>query len=166
MGFKANRKSKSGYGQARPAWGITNTIRSIDSFGSEIPQFNLRGETKVNTVYGGVVTTIIFTLALIYSSMKAIELAGRKNPSISRAIEERDYSSEVDKISFKDINLRFAFGVVDSVSGEDKLDSRYNKFLVRLEGAKDGVPNEKILSYHECQEEDYAKFYPVGRTYA
>ena len=94
-------------------------MRSIDNFGSEIPQFNLHGETKVNTVCGGVVTSIIFILALIYSSIKAIELASRKNPSISRVIDEGDYSSEVDKISFKDINLRFAFGVKDSVTGEN-----------------------------------------------
>ena len=117
-------------------------------------------------MYGGLVTTIIFIFALIYSSVKAIELVSRKNPSISTAIEERGYSSEADKTSFKDINLRFAFGVQDSVSGNNKLDPRFNKFLLRLDGEKDGVPNEKILSYHECQEEDYVHFYPVGRTYA
>ena len=114
---------------------------------------------------GGLVTTIVFILALIYSSVKVIELVSRKNPSISTAMEERGYSSEADNISFKDINLRFAFGVQDSVSGENKLDPRFNKFLLQLEGAKGGVLHEKVLSFHECQEEDYVEFYPVGKTY-
>ena len=53
----------------------------------------------------------------------------------------------------------------DRVTGEDKLDPRYNKYLVRLDGAKDGIDFEKILSYHKCKEEDYDEFYPVGKSY-
>ena len=48
---------------------------------------------------------------------------------------------------------------------EDRLDPRYNKFLVRLDGARDGIPFEKMLTYHKCEEEDYAEFYPVGRSH-
>lgn len=109
---------------------------------------------------------MIFALALFYSTLKAIELVSRHNPQIGEALLEEGYSSEAEKVSFKDVNLRFAFGVQDSVLGEDKLDPRYVKYLVRLDGAKDGVRFEKILSYHKCTDEDYVQFYPVGRSHA
>ena len=83
MGFIAIRNVRSGYRQKRPAWGIANTMRNLDNFGRDTPQFNLRGENQVNTVYGGVVTIMIFALALIYSSIKAVELVDRSNPQIS-----------------------------------------------------------------------------------
>ena len=90
----------------------------------------------------------------------------KQNPSISETVKEGDYTSEAEKISFRDIDRRFAFSVHDFLTGVDKLDPRYNKYIVRLEGSIDDVRYEKILSYHKCNDEDYAEFYPVSRVHA
>ena len=75
MGFALNKKVKSSKRRGGGAsWSVGNTMRDIDDFGKEIPAFNMRGENRVNSVFGGVVTTIILTLALIYASVKAIDL--------------------------------------------------------------------------------------------
>ena len=84
MGFALNKKVKSSKSKSGGAsWSVSNRMRDIDGFGKEIPAFNLRGENRVNSVCGGVVTTIILTLALIYASVKAIDLVEKKNPVIN-----------------------------------------------------------------------------------
>lgn len=162
MGFSLNKKNRSSYRRQKPSWSIGNTMRGIDSFGQEVPSFNLRGENRINTVCGGVFTAVILTLALIYASLKAIDLAERKNPTIS----EGTVAEGITKMSFDKMGFRFAFTIEDSFSHDNKFDTRYNKVIARVIGNKGGVKFEKILPYHRCTEEDFAQFYPVTAEYA
>lgn len=80
MGFAINKHPRSIYRRERPAWAIGNVMRSVDNFGHDIPTFNLRGESRINTVCGGVVTTMICILVIIYSSIKGVDFFNRRNP--------------------------------------------------------------------------------------
>lgn len=71
------------YGREKPAWAIGNVMRHLDSFGKDIPTFNLRGKSRINTVCGGVVTVMILILVFIYSSIKAVDFFERRNPAIT-----------------------------------------------------------------------------------
>lgn len=64
-------------------------------------------------------------------------------------------------LNFDDKNIQFAFSVEGYLDGEEKYDSRYVKYLVRLYGFKDGKEMEKVVSYHKCEEKDYENFYPM-----
>ena len=45
-------------------------------------------------------------------------------------------------------------------SQEQKNDSRYVKYLVRLYGVNEGKEFEKIIPYHKCTDADWAQFPP------
>ena len=69
-----NRRSGSKHGQDKPSWHINNVLSNIDSFGKEVPAFNIKGEAKVNTVFGGIITAMILTMTLSYAIVKLIQL--------------------------------------------------------------------------------------------
>ena len=73
----------SGYGFKPPRWHIKNIFTSLDSFGLEVPSFNIKGETKINTAMGGLVTTLILICTLAYATVKMIQLAAGENPVIN-----------------------------------------------------------------------------------
>ena len=50
--------------------------------------------------------------------------------------------------------FRFAWSVEGSYDQKRRDDPRYVKYIVRLEGSKDGEKYEKILPYHNCTEAD------------
>ena len=55
----------------------------MDWFGSEIPSFNLKGETRITTLFGGMMTALIMILSLGYAILKGIHLIHRTNPTIN-----------------------------------------------------------------------------------
>lgn len=75
-----SKKISSGYGRPGPSWHIKNLVKGMDTFANEIPAFNLKGETKVKTLFGGLVTAGILLVVLTYALMKAIHLVDRRNP--------------------------------------------------------------------------------------
>ena len=84
MGFALNKRVKTSKRRAGGvAWSVGNRLRDIDGFGKEIPTFNLKGENRVNSVFGGIVTTIIMTLVLFYALIKAIDLVEKRGAAIS-----------------------------------------------------------------------------------
>lgn len=72
----------SGYGQSKPRWHIKNIFTNIDSFGIEVPGFNIKGQTKINTAIGGVLTASILICTLAYAVVKMNELVAGANPTI------------------------------------------------------------------------------------
>ena len=57
-------------------------VSGLDSFGSAVPSLNIRGETTVNTLCGGIVTGLILLVTLIFAAHKATELVDARNPTI------------------------------------------------------------------------------------
>ena len=96
--------------RSRSAGRITTCIRNADSFGKEVPSFNLGGETHVNTVPGGLLTLLILLLTLLYATSKFQDLVLGKNPIISNTLE-LDYYGSNDKLKLSDTNFRIAFGI-------------------------------------------------------
>ena len=79
----ADKKNGSRFGAREAKWKIGAMVKNIDGFGQEIPSFNLKGETRVNTLCGGVITVIILSLTLAFAILKGIHLLHRKNPTIN-----------------------------------------------------------------------------------
>ena len=62
---------------------LTAPFKLIDLFGAPMPTFNIKGETKVMTVSGGVLTIFIFIVFLIYALLKLEMLVTAKNPTVT-----------------------------------------------------------------------------------
>ena len=67
---------------------LQRVFHSVDFFTKDMPQLNLRGETKVPTVFGGLLTIVFFTIIFLYSTMKLQMMVSRANPNISTFTEE------------------------------------------------------------------------------
>jgi len=68
----ADRKNGSRFGAREAKWKIGTFVKNIDGFGQEIPSFNLKGETRINTFFGGMITVAILSLTLAYAVLKGI----------------------------------------------------------------------------------------------
>ena len=55
-------------------WHMGRVVSRLDSFGSAVPSINIRGETSVNTLCGGVLTGLILMITLTFAAHKATEL--------------------------------------------------------------------------------------------
>ena len=58
-------------------------LRNLDRFGKEVPAFNVDGETKINTVVGGILTALIFMTGFLYAGIKLDHLLSRDDPIIN-----------------------------------------------------------------------------------
>ena len=67
-------ETSSNLGRKGAKWKFGTVFTRIDGFGADVPSFNLKGETKVNTIFGGIVTAFILLLTLGYSILKAVQL--------------------------------------------------------------------------------------------
>ena len=135
-------------------------MSSLDTFGKDIPSFNIKGETKISTVCGGVLTAIIWICTISYASVKFAKLITHANPQITEVIEKNYYKGE-DSVDLSAINFRMAFTVESYIDKQMKKDSRYIKWFIRQKSIVGGEDVENILEFHPCTEEDYAQFYPI-----
>ena len=109
---------------------------------------------------GGVISTLIITLVLIYASIKLNQLIIRNNPNINETHIPDHYTIE-DRINLDDIGFRMAWSVEGNLDKKNKDDPKYVKWIVRLLGKENGTWYEKILPHHKCTEEDFAYFSEV-----
>ena len=148
-----NKKSKTRHGQAGPSWHISNALTNLDFFGKDLPTFNIKGEGRVNTVFGGMVTSSIIMLTLAYTLLKFSDLYTKDNPVVSEVIVQ-DYYSPIDELSLKDINFKFAFTVESYYEKKRKDDPRFVKQIFRLSTRKDGVRTSRAIPFHDCSKAD------------
>ena len=67
-------------------WYIMNTLRHLDRFGEPIPAFNIKGEDKVKTAFGGIVTLLVVFLTISYFINKLNAIVVKKNPIMNENI--------------------------------------------------------------------------------
>ena len=77
-------------------------MKSIDSFGQDIPELNLKGKKSVNTVLGGLLSASVFLVTLAYSSYKFISLMTKANPIINE-IDQLNYFGNTDYLDLNEI---------------------------------------------------------------
>ena len=72
-----HKKNGSRFGSKNAKWKIGTLVKKIDLFGKEVPSFNLKGETKINTLFGGLITVIVLACTLAYAILKGIHLVNK-----------------------------------------------------------------------------------------
>ena len=142
------------------SWYMSNVLKKIDLFGRPLPSFNLKGETVIPTLTGGICTFLFICLLLAYGSLKFIDLIEKRNPQINIVTEQDVFNSD-DLINLDEIGFKFAFTIENYLSNERRDDPAYVKYLVRYYTSKDGVESNRLLTYHKCNETDWIDFAPA-----
>ena len=71
-----------------------------------MPTLNLKGETHVGTVTGGILTFCLTVVFLCYASLKLTHLIEAKGPSISE-FEELNWYDYTKSLNLHDIDLKW-----------------------------------------------------------
>ena len=145
-----SRKGGSGFGRTG-RWHMNKVIKNVDSFGKELPAFNLRGESRVNTLVGGIVTIVIMVLTLSYAVIKAIHLTSKHNPQINEN-QIAYYFEATHKVKPSEINFRAAFSIESYYTRLPINDPRYVKWIAKYITSVDGKHIQTILPFHKCTE--------------
>ena len=56
------------------AWDARNYVRNLDIFAKDVPAFNINGQSEVKTLFGGILTCVIFVLTFSYATSAMIDL--------------------------------------------------------------------------------------------
>ena len=63
-------------------------MKNMDAFGQPLPNFNIKGSDKVNTIAGGFFSLILFGVVFMYSILKFSHLMTKHNPAVSSYFKE------------------------------------------------------------------------------
>ena len=75
---------------------IGNAIRTLDSFGESASFTTFNGRTKVGSIYGAILTLLIFSVTLLYGVSKFIVLKDREDTNFTeREIKSPDIEREL-----------------------------------------------------------------------
>ena len=55
-------------------WDARNFVRNQDSFAESVPAFNINGKSEVKTLYGGILTCVIYIFTFSYATRGMIDL--------------------------------------------------------------------------------------------
>ena len=83
-------------------------MRGFDKFAKPVPTFKINGESSVNTVAGGILSSIITLIVLSYATGKLVDLHTRNNPIITDSMIP-DYFGPFDDVEMG--NFRVAISV-------------------------------------------------------
>ena len=103
-------REASDFGWYKPKWHINNYFQNMDVYGKEVPGFNIKGKHHLGTVAGGLMTTAILTISLLYAVIKTNHLVNASNPVMS-ALTIPGYYSSMDRFYLNEANFRMAFSV-------------------------------------------------------
>ncbi len=127
-----------------------------------MPTFNLKGETHVGTVTGGIFTFCLTVVFLGYASLKLTHLVEAKGPSISE-FKELNWYDYTTRLNLNDIDFKMAFSVEGYSDKKIKDNPMYVKLIAFLTYKIDGVESQDVLSLHKCTQEDWDEFAPPAR---
>ena len=89
---------------------VPSVMKRMDIFGFDIPTFNIKGESKVMTVSGGLLSFLVGIVFLIYGSLKLSHLIDNHNPSIAE-IKEFNFYDSSQRLVLDDFGFKIAFAV-------------------------------------------------------
>ena len=131
---------------------VPSVFKRMDIFGVDIPTFNIKGETKVMTVSGGLLSLLVGVVFFIYGSLKLSHLLDKYNPSISE-IKEFNFYDSSERLVLDDFGFRIAFTVESYLQPKLRNDPRYVKYMARVFTKTAGVESETIIPYGICTED-------------
>ena len=106
----------------------TRNVGQFDMFAKAYPLFNNKGEDKVYTVVGFLVTLLVISIMMGYGMVKFDKLYKRKNPNILQYDHEDHYDESVS-VNLAKPEMMFAVGVTSATGVQNRIDPRFVKIL-------------------------------------
>ena len=103
---------------------MLKTLKKIDIFGAPIPALNLRGERRVNTAVGSMVSILVFTTTLLFGLLKLQHLIEKKNPTIM-VVNSPLNANETFDTGSNDFMMAFAVSDFNELSDKMLSNPRY-----------------------------------------
>ena len=94
----------------RSAWKAQNVLEKIDVFSEPIPNFNIRGKTKLTSWPGGFMTICVATIVLMYATVRFEHMISKINPNINDYLVDLEVGQDAN---LNEYNFRIAFSVED-----------------------------------------------------
>lgn len=135
-------------------------LLSLDLFGAPAPTFNIRGETKVRTYFGAVLSTMIITVTLLFSLVKLEHLLSKHNPTVN-TFEDKNVFGTADvykPASSEEFMMAFAV-TSEKDAWKVKHDPRFVKWLAYQRTVLNGEETYNEVPLHPCTEEEYTLFH-------
>ena len=102
-----------------------------------MPNFNIKGSDTVNSIVGGFFTLLLGMTVFMYGALKFSDLVTKPNPIINTYFKDDGMTGTY--LNLNERNFRIAFTVESFLSPiKQKNDPRYVKYLVRLNGKRNG----------------------------
>ena len=93
-----------------------------------MPSFNIKGESSINTSFGGCLSILILILTLAFAAVKFVGFYHKENPTITA----QTVFDAVHQIDIKDSKTAIAFKLEGFFDKERKDDKRYIRNFVYL----------------------------------
>ena len=122
----------------------------------EAPSLNIRGETKVNTLCGGIVTCFILVLTMVYALNSSVELFNPVKPEIAEAIKTNTNILNSRMLTARETDFKIAFNIINEDTGQSIVDPRYTQLFAYRDYFHDGVIRFDPIGVHVCDDDDYA----------
>ena len=136
---------------------VGEVLKQFSMFGAQFPTFNIKGQTKVYTMTGAILTFLLILVFSGYAALKLTHLFDKYNPNIAELKESNFYDFN-ERVNLQDIGFQMAFTVEGYLDKKRKDDPRYVKLLARIYYITDDKEHEKILSLHKCTDKDWSEF--------
>ena len=108
--------------------GPPTMLKTIDMFGAPLPGFNLGGEDTIKTYCGGLLSSFIIMITLLFASLKLNHLLSRYNPQVNDYVEKSHFD-HTDIYSPREHDFRMAVRIENYLTGEMKHDSNMVKWF-------------------------------------
>ena len=94
---------------------LNKIVKRVDTFGQQLPAFNIKGDKEVKTICGGIITILVYLTLFLWAAERLVEVINKENLTVTEFSEYLDID---EKINFNEINFKFAFTFEDILSEE------------------------------------------------
>ena len=131
----------------------------MDVFGAPIPSFNIKGESYIGTITGGLCSILFGVIAVLFASLK-LQIMLSRSDTVTTITKRNGFNSFEDRIQLSDGEFAMALGIQShSGDGAFKDDPRFVKWILRYTIEIEHVKTQKYYPLHRCKESDFAAFF-------
>ena len=130
-------------------------------FFAEPMHYNYEGKDRFGSIQGVFISLLYYTAMIAYCGKVLNRYVNKYNPDIAISTLKNE-SSPDQVLNVNDEGFKLAFSVIDYIDTSVLNDPNHVTWDVYLEERKNlELVNKIPLRTHVCNEEDYAKFYPI-----
>lgn len=119
---------------------------------------NFAGKEKIGTLFGSLISMLIFLLTLMYTFRMGTILVFKKDPKVSTSVSTNFFNLTEHHV-WQTKSWKIAFGIENYDTGLANDDKEHVKWMVGLATVNHGVHTNRFLRSHKCTQSDFEEFY-------